>query len=166
MNWGDKMGKVCIGKIVSTHGIHGEIRILSDFPYKEKAFAVGNKIIIDDSIYEIETYRVHKQFDMITLSGFTDINQVLPFMKKDVFILEEDLDLGENEILDEELISFKVLTNKGEEGIIKEIFKASEANKILRIQLDREILIPMNSPMVEKIDKEKKEITIHLIEGM
>ena len=32
------MDKVYIGKIVSTHGIKGEIRILSDFPYKDKVF--------------------------------------------------------------------------------------------------------------------------------
>lgn len=160
------MDRICIGKIVSTHGIHGEIRVLSDFPYKEKAFVVGKKIMIGEEVYKIHSYRVHKQFDMITLDGFTDINQVLPFMKQKVFILSEDLELSENEILDEELISFKVLTNKGEKGIIKEIFKASEENKILRIQLDSEILIPMNSPMIEKIDKEKKELIIHLIEGM
>ena len=37
-----------LGKIVNTHGIKGEIRILSDFDYKEKAFKVGSKIYIDD----------------------------------------------------------------------------------------------------------------------
>ena len=29
--------KVYIGKIVSTHGIKGELRIISDFEYKDKA---------------------------------------------------------------------------------------------------------------------------------
>ena len=42
-----KMEEVYIGKIVNTHGIKGELRILSDFLYKEKAFKVGTNIIVD-----------------------------------------------------------------------------------------------------------------------
>ena len=36
------MNKVYIGKIVNTHGIKGELRILSDFPYKDKVFKINN----------------------------------------------------------------------------------------------------------------------------
>ena len=61
------MNKIFIGKVVSTHGIKGEIRILSDFPYKDKVFIVNNKIIIDDKEYIIKSYRVHKGYDMVTL---------------------------------------------------------------------------------------------------
>ena len=32
------MELIKIGKIVNTHGIKGELRILSKFPYKEKIF--------------------------------------------------------------------------------------------------------------------------------
>ena len=32
------MEYICIGKIVNTHGIKGEIRILSEFPYKSLVF--------------------------------------------------------------------------------------------------------------------------------
>ena len=160
------MDKVYIGKIVSTHGIKGEIRILSDFVYKEKVFKIGNTLLIDEEEYKIKSYRVHKNFDMVTFEGYDDINQVLFLCKRGVYFPKEKLILGENEILDEELITYEVLTNTQEKGIIKEIFMASEKNKILRIQLEKEVLVPMNSPMIEKIDKEKKQIIIHLIEGM
>ena len=43
------MKKIYVGKIVNTHGIKGELRILSDFDYKEKVFQVNNKLIIDYS---------------------------------------------------------------------------------------------------------------------
>ena len=36
------MKDVYVGKIVSTHGIKGEVKILSDFEYKDKVFKVGN----------------------------------------------------------------------------------------------------------------------------
>lgn len=160
------MNKIFIGKVVSTHGIKGEIRILSDFPYKDKVFIINNKIIIDDKEYIIKSYRVHKGYDMVTLDGFNNINDVLFLLKSNVYISEELLNLDDDEILDDELITFKVLTKDGKEGIIKEIFKASSTNKILRVMFDREVLIPMNSPMVKKIDKENKEVIVELIEGM
>ena len=160
------MDKVYIGKIVSTHGIKGEIRILSDFPFKNKVFVVGNKLIIDDKEYEIKSYRVHKNFDMVTLDQYHDINEVLFLMKKNVYFDKSNLNLNDNEVLDEELITYEVLTNDGKKGIIKEIFMASETNKILRVLLDKEYLIPVNSPMLEKIDKKNKCIVVNIIEGM
>lgn len=158
--------KVYVGKIVSTHGIKGEIRILSDFDYKEKVFKVGNKLIIENQDYTIKSYRKHKNYDMVTLNNYNNINDVLFLMKKEVYFLKENLNLSSNEVLDEDLMTFTVLTNNNKKGIIKEIFYASQTNKIIRIQLDKEILIPMNSPMIEKIDKEKKEIYIKLLDNM
>ena len=160
------MNKVYIGKIVSTHGIKGELKIKSDFPFKDKIFAVGNKIIIDDKDYEIKSYRVHKNFDMVTLDNYRDINEVLFLLKKDVYFDKDNLELNDNEILDEDLIKYNVLTKDGKKGIIKEIFLASPDNKILRVEFDHEVLIPVNSPMIVKIDKKNKEIIVELIEGM
>ena len=158
------MDKVLIGKIVSTHGIKGELKILSDFPYKDKVFVVGNKLIIEDKDYIIKSYRVHKNFDMVTLDDYNDINEVLFLLKKNIYVSKNDLNLGNNEVLDEDLITYKVLTNTSKEGIIKEIFKASETNKILRVLFDKEVLIPYN--FIKKIDKDKKEVYVELIDGM
>lgn len=158
------MDKVFIGKIVSTHGIKGELKIISDFPYKNKVFVVDKKIIIDDKEYTIKSYRVHKNFDMVTLDDYKDINEVLFLLKKNVYIEKDKLNLNDNEVLDEELITYKVLTNTGKVGIIKEIFKASETNKIIRVLFDKEVLIPYN--FIKKVDKDKKEVTVELIDGM
>ena len=40
------MEYVCIGKLVNTHGIKGEVRILSDFEFKNKVFVKGFKLYI------------------------------------------------------------------------------------------------------------------------
>ncbi len=159
------MKEIYIGKIVSTHGIKGEIKIISNFEFKDKAFVVGKKLLIDHKDYIIKSYRKHKQFDMVTLNDYKDINEVLFLMNKSVFIKESELELG-NLVLDEELLTYQVLTVDGKCGIIKEIFFASPSNKIMRITLDKEILIPFNSPMLKEISKERKEVIIELIEGM
>ena len=160
------MNKIYIGKIVSTHGIKGELRILSNFQFKDKVFKVDNKLIIDDKEYIIKSYRVHKKFDMVTLNDFNDINQVLYLLKKDVYFDRDNLELENNEILDSDLITYKVMTTTGEKGIIKDIFYASSDNKVIRCLFDREVLIPYNSPMIIDINKEEKLLIIELIEGM
>ena len=44
---------VYIGKIVNTHGIKGELRLLSDFKYKDRVFLENRKIYIgEDKIEE------------------------------------------------------------------------------------------------------------------
>ncbi len=160
------MEEVYVGEIVNTHGIKGELRILSDFPFKDRVFKVGNKLIISGKEYTIKSYRTHKNFDMVTLDDYKDINEVLFLLKQKVYFSKEELLLADNEVLDEELITFKVLTNKGKTGIIEEIFLASPNNKILRVKFDKEVLIPFNSPMIVGIDKNKKELYVELLEGM
>ena len=101
---------------------------------------------------------------MVTLDDYKDINEVLFLLKKNVYIEKDKLNLNDNEVLDEELITYKVLTNTGKVGIIKEIFKASETNKIIRVLFDKEVLIPYS--FIKKVDKDKKEVTVELIDGM
>ena len=153
------MEKVYLGTITTTHGIKGELKIKSNFPYKEKAFKIGNHLIIDNKEYEIKTYRVHKNFDMVTLDDFTNINEVLHLVKKPVYLSKQELVLEKNEVLDEELLTYEVLTTSGKRGIIKEIFYASPKNKVMRVKLDKEILVPLNSPMVE-IKPDKRQVII------
>ena len=160
------MNKVYIGKIVNTHGIKGEIRLLSDFPFKDKVFVVGNNILVDDIEYKINSYRRHKMFDMITLDGYNNLNDVLFLMKKKVYFDKDKLVLSDDEILDEDLIKFKVIDEDRNIGKITEIFMASSTNKILRVEFSHEVLIPYNSPIIKSIDKEKKEIHVSLIGGM
>jgi len=160
------MNNVYIGKIVNTHGIKGELRIKSNFPFKDKVFIINNKLIIDNKEYTIKSYRVHKDYDMVTLDDYNDINEVLFLKNKDVYFSKDNLNLNDDEVLDEELITYKVKTTNNEEGYITEIFEPSRMNKVIRVMLNREVLIPLYSPMIKKIDKKNKEVIIELLEGM
>ena len=64
-----------IGKIVNTHGIKGELRILSKFRYKDKVFKKGMNLYVGKKKekFTINTYRFHKIFDMVTFNGFNNI---------------------------------------------------------------------------------------------
>ena len=71
------MNKVVLGKYCNTHGIKGEIRIKSNFPYKDKVFKINNEIIINNVNYIIKSYRVHKGYDMVTLDGISTLANLL-----------------------------------------------------------------------------------------
>ena len=160
------MEKVYIGKIVNTHGIKGELRILSDFEFKDKAFKVNTEIYIDNEKHIIKSYRRHKNYDMITIDNYNNINDVLYLLKKKVYKKKNELDLSDEEILDSDLLTYKVIDKNKNCGIIKEIFLASPTNKIIRVLFDKEVLIPINSPMVKKIDKKLNIVEVELIDGM
>lgn len=160
------MEKVYIGKIVNTHGIKGELRILSDFEFKDKAFKVNSEIYIDNEKHIIKSYRRHKNYDMITIDNYNNINDVLYLLKKKVYKEKSKLHLSDKEILDSDLLTYKVIDKNKNCGIIKEIFLASPTNKIMRVLFDKEVLIPINSPMIKKIDKNLKIVEVELIDGM
>ena len=52
------MNYLYIGKLVNTHGIKGEVRILSNFRHKDKVFVKGFKFYVgkDKKEYVVETY--------------------------------------------------------------------------------------------------------------
>ena len=103
---------------------------------------------------------------MITIDNYNNINDVLYLLKKKVYKKKNELDLSDEEILDSDLLTYKVIDKNKNCGIIKEIFLASPTNKIIRVLFDKEVLIPINSPMIKKIDKKLKIVEVELIDGM
>lgn len=158
------MDYILVGKIVNTHGIKGEIRILSSFMHKKVVFNPNFSIYIGEEKEEhiINSYRVHKNFDMITLKGIDNINDVLKYKGKKVYVKRNDLG---DIILNEDLINFDCYT-KTYIGKVKDIVSNNKQD-ILVIENDgKKTLIPKVDDFIEKIDLEKKIIYINEIRGL
>lgn len=162
------MKYIYIGKIVNTHGIKGEIRLLSNFKYKEKVFKKEMTIYIGkDKIKEtINSYRHHKQFEMITLNGYTNINEVLKYMKEKVYINEEDLILEKDEYLDSDLLNLEVYTNNKYVGKIERIEDYKTYKLIIVKNEEKNFIIPYVNDIIEQIDFKEKKIVIKYIKGL
>lgn len=151
------MENVFVGKIVNTHGIKGEIRITSDFELKKRVFKVGATVIINKQEYIIRTYRIHKNFDMITLEGFDNINQVLPFKGLNLFVKRSDLGLDNNDYLMEDLIGMDILIDGENFGRVKDYNRGQ--NSLLHISYqDKSYYIPLKGDFIESVDLDAKEI--------
>lgn len=162
------MKYVLIGKIVSTHGIKGEIKIKSDFEFKDKVFTSGSYIYIgnDKKKEKIISYRSHKGFDMVLLGEYNNINQVLQFMGCDVYFNKDDLNLRDNQILDNDLIGLDVILNNEIFGQVVEVFRSSTVQKVIRFKSDtKSYLVPYVDSLI-KIDGLNKRVILNSMEGV
>lgn len=150
------MEYVYVGKITSTHGIKGELKIKSYFKYKDLVFKKNNIIYIDKEPYKITSYRSHKGFDMVTINNFDDINAVLKYIGKGVYIDKNSTYLSDK-YLDEDLIGMDVYYDNKYIGKVTDIVDAGSNNILIKLE---HIYIPYNSHFVSSIDKDKKIIFI------
>ena len=156
------MNYICIGKIVNTHALKGEVRIISNFEYKSRIFIKNFNLYIgnDKTKLIIESYRVHKNFDMVKFIGIDNINDVLKYKGSLVYINKDDLVLNNDELLEEELLNMNVYNNDKLIGNISE-YRVDNGNKMIRVN---NRLIPFNKDFIIKIDKDKHIIYMKNIE--
>lgn len=150
---------VLIGKIVNTHGIKGEIRVISDFELKEKVFKPNTTIYIGKEKEEakIVSYRQHKMFDMVFLDNKNDIDEVLKYKEKYVYIKRKSLDLEDNEYLLEEIVGFEVIEDKDLLGKIAEIVYNNK-QVLLKVSGEKEFFIPFVKEYIIKVDNITKKV--------
>lgn len=145
-----------IGKTVSTFGIKGELKVVSDFEYLDKAYKKNNKIMINNITYVITGVRYHKQYILLKVDNLDNINLVLDKVGFNIYILKRDLHLSGDEFLMQDLLEAKVIENNECIGIVKEILKGN--NNLIRVQGKKEFLIPLINEYIDYFDQEKKEL--------
>lgn len=149
-----------IGKLVNTHGIKGEVKIISDFKYKNIIFKKGSTIYIDDNKYIINSYRKHQKFDMITLIGISNINEAIFLKGKSVYIKKEEYAFPGP--LNEDLYGKKVYDKDKYIGVLKDIQKNVNQELLIVENNDKTYLIPYVDEFVKEINE---DIHLELIKG-
>lgn len=158
------MEYVCIGKLVNTHGIKGEVKLLSNFEYKDKAFVVGMNFYIgeDKEKVTVNSYRHHKVFDMVTFKEYNYINDVLKFKGKLVYVLKPDLALDNNSILDKDYIGM----NAYYEGVLVGKVKDIIDNNGYKLMLIGTKFVPFNKEFISSVSVTKNELILKNVEGL
>lgn len=154
-----------VGDLVSTHGIKGEVRIISDIKFKDEIFKPGRLLYIgkQKDVLEIERYRVHKIYDMVTFKGLHDINDVLLYKGDAVYINKEDIVV--DGYFDEDIIDAEVYCGDMLLGKLNCILK-SKAHDIFSIIGPHKCLIPVVSEYILDVDTEHKKVMVQNVEGL
>lgn len=156
----------CIGKIINTHGIKGELKV-EPYTFDNKRFSKLKSLYVGDDLTEffIKKVRVN-DFVYITFEGFENINDVINLKGSEIYIKDEDrLALDENQYYISDIIGKKVYdTDNNYIGKLKDVLEYP-ANDIFIIESDYKSIyqIPAVKEFIKKIDS---TITIKLIEGM
>lgn len=159
------MEYIQIGRIVNTHGIKGELKIISDFKYKNKVFIKNFNIYIGKNKIkeQIVTYRKHKNFDMITLNGYNNINEVLKYKNLLVYAKKEDIKLDPKCYLNEDIIGLTAIVDKKEIGTVTDIIKNGGGELLV---INNKTLIPYYDEFIYEININNKTIHLKNIEGL
>lgn len=164
-----------VGKIVNTHGIRGEVRVISRTDFPDQRYKAGNKLYLflpkaDEPVeLTVKSHRTHKNFDLLIFEGYENINLVEKFRDGLLKVPESQLaQLEEEEFYYHEIIGCLVATTSGEElGKISEILSPG-ANDVwvVKGKGGKEILIPYIHDVVKKVDVKEKVVLIEPMEGL
>ncbi|MGA3600919.1 ribosome maturation factor RimM [Lysinibacillus agricola] len=165
-----------VGRIVNTHGIRGEVRVLSTTDFEEERFVVGNKLAAfkkDDkkpTWVTIESMRRHKNFILLTFEGMHNINLVEPFKEGMLKVTKDQMSddlLVENEYFFHDIIGCSVVSEEGETiGTVIDILQTG-ANDVWVVKgAKKEHYIPYIEDIVKGIKVDEKKIVIHVMEGL
>lgn len=164
-----------VGKIVNTHGIRGEVRVLSRTDFPEERYAVGSELGLfmpgnKQPIHlTVASHRTHKNFDLLTFENHPNINDVEKYRDGILKVSEDKLtELEDGVFYYHEIIGCTVKTLDGEEiGKVTEIFETG-ANDVWTVtpQEGKPHYIPYIDDVVKEVDVVNKEIIIEAIEGL
>lgn len=153
------------GEIVSTHGIHGEVKILPwadapDFLLQFKTLYLNGKP------YKVEASREHKTCVLAKLRGVDTPEKATLLRGQTVSVDREGLTLPEGTVFIADLIGCRVLDDDGAEiGRIKDVLTMPSSD-VYVIEGEKRYMIPSVKEFVREINVAEGFVKVHLIEGM
>ena len=160
-----------IGKLVSVHGLKGEL-ILKHSLGKKTSLKGLKAIFIEehqDSFipWFIEASRI-KNEDEIYLK-IQDVNvreEANKLIQKQVWLTEEDFKKFSAKSSPINLLGYAIYSNNNLLGQVLEVIE--QPHQVLcRIEMNnKEVLIPLNSETIKKIDRKNNQVIVDLPEGL
>lgn len=154
------------GQIVNTHGIKGEVKIVSwcDSPEFLCQFKV---VYIDEKPVKVENARPHKSNVIAKLAGINDIDAAMALKNKIVSIDRSKVKLPEGRHFIADLIGLDVCdADSGAVlGKIDDVLTLP-ASEVYVVKGSKEYMIPAVDEFIVETNIEAGYVRVHLIEGM
>lgn len=150
---------ICIGKIVNTFGIKGELKVISDFEFQDRVFIKDFTLFIgEEKVKEvINTWRIHKNNYLLLFNNYSNINEVLKYKGKKIYINRNDLKLNKNEYLLNDLIGYSVYDKDKLLGIVVD-YEKNINNILFKVKGDKSFYLPYIDEYILEIDNINKKI--------
>ena len=157
-----KLPYIEAGEIVTTHGVRGEVKVLSwlDSPEMLCEF---DRCRIDGREYAMDAVRVQKTCNLVKLRGVDTMEDAQKLRGKTMELYREDI--SDELIFAAELVDVEVFADGACIGKIKEVLDYP-GNSVYVVQGEREYLIPAVKEFILSTDLEKNQIQVKLLKGM
>lgn len=164
--------RVTIGKILKPRGVHGELKVLSltDIPGRfESLEAVYAHARGAESLrLEIEHVAYYKGFVYLRFTGYDSIEKAQTVVGSELQVERtESPELPEGQYYHFEIIDAEVYTDDDRYlGKVVDILETGGSDVYIVRDGKQEYLIPSNPEVVTDIDRERKTIRVHPLEGL
>ena len=150
------------GEIVTTHGVRGEVKLLTwlDSPEDLCGFS---RCRIDGRDYEIQSCRIQKTCNLVKLSGVDTMEAGQALRGKVLELFREDV--PEDVIFAAELVDMDVFADDTCIGKITEVLDYP-GNAVYVVKGKHEYMIPAVREFILSTDVQANRMTVRLLEGM
>ena len=157
-----KLPYIEAGEIVTTHGVRGEVKVLSwlDSPEMLCEF---DRCRISGREYAMDAVRVQKTCNLVKLRGVDTMEDAQKLRGKTMELYREDI--SDNLIFASELVDVEVYADGACIGKIKEVLDYP-GNSVYVVQGEREYLIPAVKEFILSTDLERNQMQVKLLKGM
>jgi 16S rRNA processing protein RimM len=158
-----------LGQIIKAHGLKGEVLINlevnnpEDYQDLESVFLEINQKLVP---FFIEDFNIKANRAIIKFEDIDSFDAIKSILNANVFVPLEDL-VETDEVNFNLLIGCKVQDkNKGELGVIREVYEVPGQDLLSMDYMEKEVLIPVNEHIILKVDHKKKILYVDLPEGL
>lgn len=162
-----------VGKIVSTHGIKGEVKVKSSTNFSDERYQIGNKLYIEfqNEMVEIiiNSHRVHQGMDLITFNDIININDCLKYVGCTIYVDKDTLEeLDEDEFYVDDLIGMNAcLENEELIGEIVDVNEVPQGEILVIKKADGNMsMVPFVKEFIKDVLIEENKVIITPIEGL
>jgi 16S rRNA processing protein RimM len=168
----DNARHLAIGKVVGTHGIRGDLKVLS-YADSLDPFAPGKGLVLSKNgrpvgFFTVASSRPHKRVILLALEGIHSIEDAEDWIGCDLLMERSALPrLEEDSYYWIDIIGMDVYTVGNRHlGNVEAIFPTGSNDVYVVREGKKEILIPAIDSVVIDIDMEKKILRVDLPEGL
>ena len=161
-----------VGKIVNTHGLRGEGKVVPWTDYPEVFEDIDFVYVKKKSEYErldVKGIKYQKNNLIVRFSQITDINMAEKYKNQVIYAEREILgELPEGVYYIADLIGLDIVTEDGEKiGTVSDVFNTG-SNDIYEVKREgkKNLLLPVIDDVVLNIDVDGGKITVRMMDGL
>lgn len=153
------------GKLVTTHGVRGELKLL---PYTDgPEFLLPFKTLYwkDGTAVAVRQSRVQNTCLLLTLGGVDSVEEAAALVNRTLYFRRDDPVISADTVFISDLLGLPVFADGVEIGKIADVLQMP-GNDVYVVRGTHEYMIPVVPAFVEKVVLAEGRVNVHLIEGM